>query len=473
MFGLTEKFVKKKKILTACFFVFCVFFLNSCSKKDSAGQSKKTEAEKVCTVNAQKKFFIDELETFGTVTWKLKNDVTSLVKGTIKTFTVKEGDFVKKGEVIARLRNVQLEIQKKQYETNLNSQKASFDLALAEYEQAVLTVESRLLSLEKQELNLKQKKIELELKKKEFENQLELHKIGGVTKASIEQQKISLDSAVTEVEILEKEIEIASLGLKKEDLLKNGIVAAENEEVLKKQIVDFNVRTYRASMQVAQSNVEIARQQLDGVNTYIEELCIRSPADGIVGEKYFENGEYVQENEKLATIIGVDSIFVVVNVQEKDMVNLKNKTTVFVEIPSLNEKFESEITEVSPIADFQSGNFTVRIELKNENLALKPGMFARCRIEKLSPAEYVCVPENVLLSDRNGNEKLFCFVNGFAVQKEILVKQRKAGCVWIEKGLTEGEEVICNPPVFFRDGQSVVREQPMHAVTSVHAEHNL
>ncbi len=472
MFRLKKsKTFVRKKLLAFVSFMFFIFFLNSCKTSQQAKQ--RSGAEKVCTVNAQKKFFIDELETFGTVTWKLKNDVTSLVNGTIKSFVVKEGDFVKKGEIIARLRNVQLEIQKKQYETNLNSQIASFDLARAEYEQAVLAVQSRLLSLEKQELNLKQKKIELELKKKEYENQLELYKIGGVTKNSILQQKISLDSAETEVEILTKEIEISSLGLKKEDLLKNGIAVAENEEELKKQIVDFNVRTYLAALQVAESNVQIARQQLDGVNTYIAELCIRSPTDGIVGEKYFENGEYVQETEKLATIIELDSIFVVVNVQEKDMVNLKNETPVFVEIPSLNEKFESQITQVSPVADFQSGNFTVKIELKNENHVLKPGMFARCRIEKLSPAEYVCVPENVVLSDRNGNEKLFCFVNGFAVQKQILVKQRKDGKLWVEKGLTEGDEVICNPPAFFRDGQSVVREQPMHAFNSEHGEQSL
>lgn len=473
MVKLKKSKLFRKKVFTLFSFIFFIIFLNSCKKNDNAGLLKKGEAEKVCTVNAQKKFFIDELETFGTVTWKLKNDVTSLVSGTIKTFAVKEGDFVKKGEIIVRLRNVQLEIQKKQYETNLKSQKASFDLARAEYEQAVLTVESRLLALEKQKLNLKQKKIELELKKHEYESQFELYKIGGVTKNSIEQQKISLDSLVTEVEVLEKEIEISSLGLRKTDLEKNGIDAAQDEEQIKKQIIDFNVRTYFAAMQVAESNVQIAQQQLDGVNTYIAELCIRSPTDGIVGEKYFENGEYVQENEKVAAIIGLNSIFVVVNVPEKDMVNLKNKTPVFVEIPSLNEKFESEITEVSPIADFQSGNFTVKIELKNENYSLKPGMFARCRIEKLSPAEYVCVPENVLLTDLKGTEKLFCFVNGFAVQKEIQIKQKKSGNVWIENGLAEGEEVICNPPVFFRDGQSVVRENAIHANNAVFYEQNL
>ena len=435
-----------------------LFFTASCGKNSSIRGEKnglKNEKLSVNVAMAAVEAFCDETEGFGTVIYRLKNDVTSLVNGTIREFSVKEGDFVKKGQVIARLKNVQLEIQREQYLLNLESAKAAVELAEAEYAQAVLGVESRLLAVEKANLNLQRREIEFELQKKNFETQRQLYEIGGVTKNSLEQQKISLESSGAEIEILKKEIEISSLGLRRQDLEKNGVVPEEDEILFRKQIVEFNTRTAFASLMSAKAAYKNAEQQLSAVNTYIEELCIKSPVAGIVGEKYFETGEYLKENERIAVIFDTESVFVAAEIQEKDMVNLREDAAVSVEFPSLDRSFSSKIAEISPAADFQSGNFSIKIPVENPDGALKPGMFARCRIQKSLPEEYVCIPDQAFQGGQEEDGKVFCVANGFAIQKDVRVKSRKNGKIWLEKGLEDGETVILNPALFLKDGQAV------------------
>ena len=88
-------------------------------------------------------------------------------------------------------------------------------------------------------------------------------------------------------------------------------------------------------------------QQLKSVELLLEQLTIKSPVSGIVGQKYYENGEYVKENEKILTLIDTSSVDAVIYIQEKDIVNFSIGTQVNIEIPSLNKNVKSTISEIS------------------------------------------------------------------------------------------------------------------------------
>ena len=109
----------------------------------------------------------------------------------------------------------------------------------------------------------------------------------------------------------------------------------------------------------------------------IDELTIRAPAAGIVGARYYENGEYVKENEKLATLMDTSSVFAVLSVQEQDAVGFMQGTRVSLFLPSLGKSYESVIAEISPAADPQSGNFSIKTEIDNKNGAIKPAQSNR------------------------------------------------------------------------------------------------
>ena len=433
-------------------FILFSLLLSSCREKKEE-VFNNTIAVKI--VNAQEKFLDNELSSFGTISYKLKNDITALVEGTIYSFPVKDGQHIKSGSVIARLRNLQLEIQKSQCLSSIEAAKASYDLTSAQYNESVLAVESKLLSIEKSELTIKQKEVEFKSKQKTFEKQKSLYEIGGVTDYNIEQLELELGSLETELKILRKEQEISCLGFRKEDLIFNGIVPSEDDETFHKQIVELNTRTAKAQVASAKAQLDSAEQQLKSVELLLEQLTIKSPVSGIVGQKYYENGEYVKENEKILTLIDTSSVDAVIYIQEKDIVNFSIGTQVNIEIPSLNKNVKSTISEISPIADSQSGNFSVKASIGNSDNLIKPGMFVKCRFQKNEPEQFPCIPNTAIIQGTDNSAKVICVIKNSAVIKNITIKEQKNGYVWISDGIEKNEIIVNNPSPFIREGQLV------------------
>ena len=429
-----------------------MFFISCAEKKYAENENTRSF---VTVVKAENKVLDNTLNNFGSVTYKSKNNVTNLVAGTVSSLNVKEGDYVKKGQTICVLRNVQLEQQKKQYESSLESALASLDIQINNLKDQKMAIESRLLSLEKSKLNIKQKELELESQKKDYESQTRLHEIGGVTDVELEKLEISLKSSETDIEILKKELEISSLGLRDEDLIDNGITPDANEWERKNQLIELNARSAEAQVTSAQAQVDAAKQQLESVDTLLAELIIKAPVNGIVGAKNYENGEYVKENENIVTLIDTSSVYVAFYIQEQDMVSFEIGTPISLEIPSINMRLDSVINEISPIADSQSGNFAVKTIVKNADARLKPGMFVRCSLLRGKQETYPCITETVLISNNDKNAKVFCVVNNLAVIKAIAIKAHKDGMLWIESGISVGDLVINKPSPFLKEGQYV------------------
>lgn len=432
-------------------FLFPLLFI-SCNKKKTEVVNNSIAVK---TITVESKILDNELNCFGTISYKLKNDVTSLVAGTIIYFPVKDGQFVKRDSEIARLRNLQLEIQKDQCLSSIESANAAFDLTNAQYQESVLAVESKLLSMEKAELTIKQKELEYKSQKKTYEDQKSLYEIGGVTDYNIEQLELQLSSLETELKILKKEQEISYLGYRKEDLISNGIIPSDDPNKFHKQIIDLNTRTSKAQLTSVKAQLDSARQQLRAVNLLIDELVIKAPVSGIVGQKYYENGEYIKENEKILTLIETSTVDAVIYIQEKDIVSFSIGTQISIEIPSLNKHITSKISEISPIADSQSGNFAVKASIDNPEDIIKPGMFIRCKIQKSNPELLPCIPNTALIQGTDGTAKVICVNRNYAVIKDISIKEQKNGYVWVSKGLSKNEILINNPSPFIRDGQAV------------------
>ncbi len=440
----------RNKKLVYLFFFFLLFV--SCDNKK---EELSNNVVGVKTIVVETKKLDNELNSFGTISYKLKNDITSLVAGTIYSLPVKDGQYIKEGTVVARLKNLQLEIQRNQCLSSIESAKASYDLANAQYQEAVLSVESQLLSMDKAELTISQKELEYKSQLKVYEDQKSLYEIGGVTDYNLEQLKLQLSSLETEIKILKKEQEINNLGFRKEDLILSGFIPSDDPEIFHSQIIDLNTRTSKAQVTSAKAQLETANQQLKSVNLLIDELVIKSPVSGIVGQKYYENGEYIKENEKVLTLIDISSVDAIIHIQEKDIVNFSVGTKVEIEIPSLNKMITSTISEISPIADSQSGNFSVKATIDNPNNIIKPGMFIKCKIQKSNPEILPCIPNTAILQGKDDKAKVYCVNKNYVVIKEITIKEQKNGYVWISDGLSENEIVINNPSPFIREGQSV------------------
>ncbi|MCR5699421.1 MAG: efflux RND transporter periplasmic adaptor subunit, partial [Treponemataceae bacterium] len=366
------------------------FIFLSC--KNEIEVSPLSDAMIVNSVQAKKEILDDTVNNFGSITYKTKTDLTAQTGGKITGFNVHEGSYVKKGEVIAVIENVQLEIRKIECEISLESAISQLEAEKIKLNYERLAVESRLLGLEKAELSIQQKELELKTNQNNLNDSMTLHKMGGITDSELENLKLSVASQKTDIALLKKEKEISLLGLRDIDLIQNGIVPSLDSDEKKAQFIELNLKSSMAQIKAMEAQVKNVRQELEGINKMIDELTVRSPISGYIAAKYYENSEYINDNEKLATIIDTDSVYAVFYVQEKDMVNFNLGTKLVLNIPSLNKTVNARIDEISAVADSASGNFSVKSVITNKNGQIKPGMFVRCSIQKGEKSSFVRLP---------------------------------------------------------------------------------
>jgi multidrug efflux pump subunit AcrA (membrane-fusion protein) len=399
----------------------------------------------------------DKLSSFGTITYRIKNDITIQVEGTIFALYVKEGDEVWLGQPLALLRNLDLEVQKEQCENALDAAAANLNTARAGMREACLAVEARLLSVTKGEFSLVQQELELDEAAGALEKQRELLNLGGLTDAAFRSLEVSLSAREAGLEVLKKDIEITRLGLRDEDLTGAGFVLspfpAPGEKI--RQFVELNTRSAAAELEAAEASLRSAEKNLESVKRLIGELTIRSTVTGVVGALYFENGEHVPPNEKFATVMDTSRVFALFYIQEQDMIHFARGAAVEIEIPSLGQQLKAELDEISPMADPQSGNFSVKASLPNPGLSIKPGMFIKCLIPRTEELRLPAIPETALLTGKGGEAYVFCAAKGAAVIKAVRVHSRKDGMLWIAEGIAEGDLVIDKPSPFLKEGAPV------------------
>lgn len=199
------------KIIGICAATTIAF--GACSKENS-----QENLAQVKTFTARLTPHSTKLKAFGTVTYGKKNDITALVEGTIYELNVKEGDKVKKGDVLLRMKNIQYEIQRSENQNQVNSAAASLESSKNNLTKTILNVNSQIMSLENSRLNLAQKQDELCLVNETLKKNETLFEAGGVSKQDIAQMRLNAQGTQTEIEILQKKDSNRRIGLPRRGL---------------------------------------------------------------------------------------------------------------------------------------------------------------------------------------------------------------------------------------------------------------
>jgi RND family efflux transporter MFP subunit len=192
----------------------------------------------------------------------------------------------------------------------------------------------------------------------------------------------------------------------------------------------------QANLQQAQVNTKIAAVNYGYTN-------VMAPFDGIVSAHLVSVGELVgaASPTQLATIVALDPIYVNFNVNEQDVLRIREEArrrglTVTdlrqfpIEVELQTESgfpHQGKLDYVSPSINQSTGTLAVRAVLPNPDRILLPGFYVRIRVPLEQQANALMVPDVALGSDQAGRYVLV--VNG-----ENIVEQRK-----VRTGPLEGE----------------------------------
>lgn len=126
-----------------------------------------------------------------------------------------------------------------------------------------------------------------------------------------------------------------------------------------------------------------------------EHLELKAPLGGIVVEKHVKEGDYLKTGDPLFKIADLEHLWVYLDAYESDIAWLRYGQKVSFEVEAYpGEMFEGRIVFIDPVMDQKTRTIKIRVEAKNEDGRLKPGMFVRARVHsRIAEGGKVFAPE--------------------------------------------------------------------------------
>lgn len=271
---------------------------------------------KVSTETVMRRNITEVVSASGKVQPELEIKISSDVPGEIVELNVKEGDTVKKGDLLLRINPVIYQSAVERMQATLNSTKANLANSQARLEQA---------------------KAQFVNAEAAFNRTEKLFKQGAVSQAEFDQAKATYESSKADV-------------------------AAASEAV---RGADFNVRSTEASLKESTDN--------------LAKTSIYAPVSGTVSKLNKRKGERVvgtaqMEGTEIMRLANLLEMEVLVDVNENDILRVHEGDTAYVEVDAHDSrKFKGIVTEVANSANTlglstdQVTNFQVKIRILRES----------------------------------------------------------------------------------------------------------
>lgn len=233
----------------------------------------------------------------------------------------------------------------------------------------------------------------------------------------------------------------------------------------------------------SRSLVAASRQRLElfdvppGVLTRIDRtgvpdryITITSPRRGTVVQKQALPGIAVDPMTTLYVIADLGRVWVLADVYERDMAQVKLGQEARLAVDALPGKdLSGTVTFVSPTVSDATRTAKARIEFDNSAGVLKPGMYATVMID-VDLGEGIAIPEDAIIDT---GERKIVFVahdGGHFEPRALEVGISVGGSVQVLAGLTEGES-IAETGQFLLDSESRLRAAAAGGAASAHAGH--
>lgn len=171
---------------------------------------------------------------------------------------------------------------------------------------------------------------------------------------------------------------------------------------------------------------------------------LRSPLGGVVIERSVAIGSQVSPSQErtLLAVADLSRVWIVVDVYERDLATVRVGDQAEVRVLALPDRsFSGRISHLSDVLDPMSRAAKARIELSNQDRALRPGMFAHVSVHGASRG-VAEVPTSAVLARR---DQFFVFVrrdDGAYVQREVQVGEQRGQHMVILSGVTPGQPVV-------------------------------
>lgn len=341
----------------------------------------------VTTTHATRGTAIDAVYAIATVEARDRVTVKAKVPGSVLDLRVREGDVVKKGDLLATIDSpaIKFQLQRGKADQWAASQQASSSSP----QLAVVEAQARMT-----EATLKNARDEL--------GRLQQLTASGATPAA------ELDRAKSNVLVLEAQL-------------------ASQRAQSRALRIDLTAKASGSSAVLSELTAKVADAE------------VRAPIDGVVLARTVEPGELVPQNGPLFKIGDVKTLVLECMVDEADIGRLDVGKKAAVSLYAFPKQvFRGEVIEILPDADRAKKSFLVKVRVVDAPSAMRSGMSAEVNIIVDEHAGALLAPTEAL--DANGS--VWVIRGGRAAKQTIVTGVRDMLNVEVLSGLNDGDEIV-------------------------------
>lgn len=239
-------------------------------------------------------------------------------------------------------------------------------------------------------------------------------------------------------------------------IAESNVALAEKNVETQKSLFEGNLATQQDYL-AAQTDYKKAVSELNRAKavasitsgngaTYI----VKAPISGYVIEKNITgNSEVRQDNStNLFTIADLSDVWIIANVYEADITNIKLGDEVRVTTLANPEKdYLGKIDKVYNVLDPANRTMQVRISMQNTNGELKPEMFATVKVATKPGTKMLSVPATAIVLDNSKQYVVVKKADGNMEIHEVKVIRRIDDRAYIS-GINENDQVVSSNQVF-------------------------
>ncbi len=328
-----------------------------------------------------------------------------LVSGKVIFVGPREGDYVKKGQVLAQIDPTDFRLSLKVAEAQKETQRAAL-------EKAMNSVRPE---------SLEQARISYERAEDEYRRMKMMYDSNSLAPNDFEKYRSAYETA-------KQKYEEAKAGAQKED----------------KELS-------RAAYHEADANLQVAAKKLS-------DATLVAPISGYIAKKSIEIGDTASTDRPVFEIVQLDPVEVNVGVPETDVHLVKIGQKASVTLPALpGQSFEGTIRIINVSADPNTRTYMARITIPNPKHILGIGMVAEARIIGGRKISMMTVPGEAIVRDAQGATMVFVY---FPEQRRVYSKRVKVGALYgtqveIQEGLSGDESIVVAGQDYLRDGMAV------------------
>lgn len=409
----------------------------------SSGSSTSSLSTNTQLVRVQYGNLTNSVSASGSLIFAIGEDLTFGSAGTVQEVNVKEGDEVKKGDVLAKLDNTSiLSLQEAVTSARIALRDAEDALEKAQnpYSEEAIAAANAAVEQAQQQLLVAQAEGPLDIADAELElDNAEENYVFAY--ASYVDNKISLE----DLNKVEREWERAELNLEtvKQNAEKAVIDAQYNLAKAEDALANMKVDTL--DVELKQAQVTSAQTALDEALARLENTTVVAPFDGIVSAVNVEAGDTVNAGTVIVKIVDPSDIEVSAIVDEIDVaqVQVGQKATVTLDAYS-DLEISGVVSSISSFANSQSGvvSYPVTIKLTiPSGVQLREGMSATATITVQEVNNVLLVP-NKAISGTSSNPVVTVMVNGETEVRSVKLGDSNDDYTVVTSGLKEGDVVV-------------------------------